>query len=170
MRITKRIAEEAARRMVAPAIEKMESKKEELKAILRTEYEKNIPEEVVKFAAKYPSYVRKNPRVYIKATGSNQEHFTSLKGLIDKSDGFQRELFIPDDLRVKIGKLQNEIDDLYTNSIVVERNLRKAIEAARTLKKLQEDLPEAIPHIKGTKQEIAINNKDLILDLNKLLK
>ena len=66
-------------------------------------------------------------------------------------------------LQIELGKLQDSTSQIYTN-------LKKAIFASKTLKKLQEVLPEAVPFIKGAKQEIAINNQDLIAGLKEIIK
>ena len=94
MRITKEIAEQVARQMIAKKLEKNESKLQELKGLVaRRVMETRIPKEVGQFSSDgFDDYLKKSKGVVLIGNGFNHEYldlkpFPSISS--NKTSGFE---------------------------------------------------------------------------------
>ena len=130
-----------ASRVATKVTEKYKEIEEAAKAAFEAEiiaiYLKTLPAEVLKFAAKFPKFVNTTSCIRVATNGGHKTHY--LAKTVAAQNGSDRKI----KLSAKASNLQKQAEEARKNYDALWHSVRDQILQFRTLKRLQENFPEA---------------------------
>lgn len=156
--------------MSKPLREKRNAAEETFKALLYDMYRETIPADVLALFAKHPRYFNTCSTVSVHGNGFNGERFSIAKGL-PHFDGSWNMVLQPD--KKQAAELQKKYrlwQDLDKKHEGLRKNIQQALLTLKTRKNIEENLPEAVPHLPASTSSTALipNLKGLRKEISEL--
>lgn len=162
MRITKTMAEAAAKEMTEPHFKKYKEEYAKLSATIKEMYLQTVPAEILSAFKDFKSYVNCRHEVYVEGYSLNRESINT--------DGVPSRDYMSPTVSVEskeqaleIAKSFQNIESLRKDARSKRDEIEKVLFALRTLKNVEAQFPEAVPFLKV---EPPVRN--LPVNLNKL--
>lgn len=166
MRISKSIAEKAAKKMTAKHYEKAKSLKDVLGKKVSELYLNTVPSEIIKMWKNYPSYFMKNSGMYVRGTGLNHE-LVQLDVSVPSKQSHTPTFVIESDEDAKIvAKMVAEYKQAKKQAEEKECEIEQVLIALGSTKNVLEQFPEAIEYIDNAPQvrNLPVNLRELRLE------
>jgi len=160
MRITKQIADDVAKKLTEKKSKELEELKSKLSDLVKKEYDKKIPTEVIELAKLYPSYFDFNRYVRLNGNGWSYKNI-ELKGTVISQNGSSH--LEPDNkASLAIKSISDKVDDMNANISRLKTDVSNAIYNLRTYAKVSENFPEAISFLpKQQNTALQLNISDI---------
>jgi predicted nucleotidyltransferase len=156
MRITKEIAENAAKKLVAKKREQNAAKYKHFKGIAADLYKSTLPKEILEIFKKYPLYLSPSTSVNLYDNG-NYIAYVDVNESLPQRDGRCSLQMDSNNLKLyrAIKAEKRSIDEL-------EKTISNALYELRTLKNVEKHFPEAVQYIPAAQNTaLAINLEPL---------
>lgn len=166
MRITKTIAENVAKELTKKLDEKIKEHQDDLEKIASEIFEKSLPKGLMEAYSKFPKYISTRGGFQLVGNGADYELMSFGKQLPSIKSSFQASLKETQSL---IGRYDN-IKRLKKEKSELETNIKEALLALKTYKKVEQEFPEAVQYLPESSScvTIAIPMKDLRGEINSL--
>jgi hypothetical protein len=157
--LTKYKADEIATAMTAKEREKFNALSKQVREQVVATYLTHLPDEIVTIYHSKPQYLNTTGSLRIDGNGFNNEYFRLFKSVPQG----ENSLFMPKPAEAKV--LRKSIDLLESKEIELKelkRDIYNALITLKTVKRISEQLPEAIPFLNlETQTAVTLNLTDL---------
>lgn len=156
MRITKEIAENAARKLLAKKREQNAAKEKQFNAALSEQYRSTVPIDVLIVFETYPSYISTSRYLHLYDNGNYIAQIVVSDDLPKKDGNLNLQLISADVKRFRNIKAEEKrIDEL-------QETISNALYDLRTMKNVEKHFPEAVQYIPSAQTTaLAINLEPL---------
>lgn len=170
MRITKEIAEQVARQMIAKKLEKNEAKKKELEGLIALRVmETKVPKEVIQFISDgFGEYLKKSKGVILIGNGFNHEYVDLKPFPSITTNGYVIFEPTPEDAKIWI-KLHEDYNTERNKIQRLRGEISDTLYSLKTYNRVEKDFPEAfkfLPAKQETGLSICIDDLRKRLSLN----
>jgi len=156
-RITKAIAEDVAKQLVATKVNELTAIKTKLAETVADLYHNSIPKEVTSLFKKHPKYLHTTTTVNVTGAGINGGmHLDFSIALPSKVGGWNTYLNLPDDAVSEIVEMANDIESKASAIRRLRRDIETAIFSLRTYANVEKEFPEAFALLPVSKVNTAL--------------